>query len=318
MRRDIRVSKGMSHKPVLRHIGNVLVSGGHLLILDPKSEDWELGVASPTAEGHGVYPVFQVYEGGHFEGLYVDFMSEPPDRDFWPGEVPAGNVVLINRTGLEGTEGTIDPVCTGCGKPFSGTMMIRDPAIGPPRCPNCVTESMANFAVRASKQYYDLQRHWTRRIVPHLKDEQLNAILIRDFNKFTMGRWKEPFLPDSLPEDFESCDWRWSHGRRGPCPRYWSYVKFSTSHWITNFALKLAQLAEPNQPWRIVGSELHSTVWDGQNTLFEFNLQALGVPAHMAWELAAEREHSEELPIGQEMELALAKHFSIPDGEEPC
>jgi hypothetical protein len=28
---------------------------------------------------------------------------------------------------------------------------------------------------------YDVKRHWTRRIQPHLADEKLNAILVRDF-----------------------------------------------------------------------------------------------------------------------------------------
>ena len=36
-------------------------------------------------------------------------------------------------------------------------------------------------------RYYDLRRHWTKRIVPHLNDEFLNAILVRNFNKFTWG-----------------------------------------------------------------------------------------------------------------------------------
>jgi len=176
---------------------------------------------------------------------------------------------------------------------------------------------MKYFAERASKRYFDLKRQWTRRIIPHLKDKTLNEILVRDFNKFTYGRWQKSFLPGDFPEDFESCDWRWSHGRRGPCPRYWSYVKYSACHWITNFALRLGQLAEPKQAWRIVTSHLHSTVWNGKNTLFEFNLQALGVPAHEAWELAAESEDSEVLPIGQEMELEFAKHYSVPDEDGP-
>jgi len=37
--------------------------------------------------------------------------------------------------------------------------------------------------------YYDLKRHWTRRIEPHLADARLNAILVRDFNLFTQGMW---------------------------------------------------------------------------------------------------------------------------------
>ena len=44
-------------------------------------------------------------------------------------------------------------------------------------------------------RYYDLQRHWTKRIEPHLGDKKLNAILVRDFNKFTFGRWEKRFTP---------------------------------------------------------------------------------------------------------------------------
>jgi hypothetical protein len=53
-------------------------------------------------------------------------------------------------------------------------------------------------------RYYDLKRHWTRRIMPHLQDEMLNRILVRDFNKFTYGRWGKRFLPGTYPEDHET------------------------------------------------------------------------------------------------------------------
>jgi hypothetical protein len=161
------------------------------------------------------------------------------------------------------------------------------------------------------KQYYDLQRNWTRKIAPHLKNETLNRILVRDFNKFTMGRWREPFLPGNFPEEFESCDWRDCHAHRGPRPRYWAYVKHSACHWITNFALRLAQLADPDRAWRIVTSQKHSTVWDGQKTLFDFNLLAMGVHVDEAWKLAAESKGSRVLPIGREMKVYFAQHFSV-------
>src|SRR4051794_24419880 len=53
--------------------------------------------------------------------------------------------------------------------------------------------------------YYDLQRNWRRKVKPHLGDRELNAILVRDFNKFTTGRWGKPFRPGQFPRDFESC-----------------------------------------------------------------------------------------------------------------
>ena len=133
-------------------------------------------------------------------------------------------------------------------------------------------------------RYYDLQRHWTKRIEPHLTDERLNAILVRDFNKFTFGNWKKKFQPGDLPRDFESCDWCWEH--RGRAPRYWRYVKHSACHWLVNFNLRLAQLVEPNRPWCIVTSEAHSTVWDGKETLFEFNFLAFGLSADECFSMA--------------------------------
>ena len=41
-------------------------------------------------------------------------------------------------------------------------------------------------------QYCDLKKKW-KKVKPHLQDEQLNNILIRDFNGYTYGRWRERF-----------------------------------------------------------------------------------------------------------------------------
>ena len=143
-------------------------------------------------------------------------------------------------------------------------------------------------------RYYDLQRQWTKRIEPRLGDRRLNAILVRDFNKFTSGNWNAPFTRGQFPRDFESCDW-WC-GHRGPEPRYWSYVKHSACHWLVNFNLRLAQLVEPGRPWRIVTSDAHSTVWDGKQTLFEFNFLALSIAADDCFALAC----VDHLPPGKE------------------
>lgn len=143
-------------------------------------------------------------------------------------------------------------------------------------------------------RYYDLKRHWTKRIEPHLGDKRLNAILVRDFNKYTTGNWGKPFTRGQYPRDFESCDWDWEH--RGPAPRYWRYVRHGACHWLVNFNLRLAQLVEPNRPWRIITSDAHSTVWDGKQTLFEFNFLALGISANDCFTLAC----VDHLPPGSE------------------
>jgi hypothetical protein len=55
-------------------------------------------------------------------------------------------------------------------------------------------------------RYYDVARHWTKRIEAHLQDDMLNKILVHDFNDYTQGRWSEVFYPGTYPENIESCD----------------------------------------------------------------------------------------------------------------
>ena len=101
-------------------------------------------------------------------------------------------------------------------------------------------------------------------------------------NRFTSGRWREPFLPGMKPADFESCDWRYDRGR-GRQPEFWDYVKHAGCHWLANFNRKIAEPAEPKRKWRIFSSQEHSTVWDGAETLFDMNFLALGVDPDEAW-----------------------------------
>src|SRR5690242_8047256 len=104
-------------------------------------------------------------------------------------------------------------------------------------------------------RYYDLARNWTGKVEPHLSDPEVSSALMRDFNKFTWGRWRKKFEPGMVPRDFESCDW-WV-GHRGPEPRYWRYVKHAACHWAVNFSLRLAERVLPRRPWRILTSDRH-------------------------------------------------------------
>ena len=118
--------------------------------------------------------------------------------------------------------------------------------------------------------FVDLKKNWTKKIIRHLGDEELNYILTRrDFNKYTWGRWEGTFGEHQFPYEWESCDWDAWH--RGPKPRFWMYVKHGACHWLVDFALRLAMLTLPSKEWRIITSDAHSTVWDGQTQLFEFN-----------------------------------------------
>jgi hypothetical protein len=162
---------------------------------------------------------------------------------------------------------------------------------------------METTYVNSAVCYYDLQRHWTKKVEPHLSDKELQKILVRDFNRYTSGRWCEPFLHGMVPFQFESCQWWCEH--RGPQPKYWRYTKHAACHWLVNFNLRLASLVDP-RPWRIITSPGHSTVWDGAETLFEFNLLAFGVPAPECFTLA----YRHELPPGRYIRTHWAEHYT--------
>lgn len=146
-------------------------------------------------------------------------------------------------------------------------------------------------------RYYPIQERW-QKIKRYLDDPVLKRVLRRDFNRYSLGYWDKPFTKDMLPEDIENFDWRLDYRR--PHPPFWRYVKYGACHWIVNFLLRLAKKVEPTTPWRIVTSDYHSTVWDGDETLFEFNLLALGVSAGEAW-AAAKSEGTKTFKLGKEL-----------------
>jgi hypothetical protein len=43
-------------------------------------------------------------------------------------------------------------------------------------------------------QYYDLQKNW-RKVKRYINEPEVQAVLVRDFNKFTFGRWGNEFKP---------------------------------------------------------------------------------------------------------------------------
>jgi hypothetical protein len=150
--------------------------------------------------------------------------------------------------------------------------------------------------------------HWTKRIEPVLKDKELTAVLERGLDDYRQqlaqecreqgifrSCWEDELRQGALPCEFDVCDWRWQH--RGPRPRFWRYVCSDLCHWLVDFNLRLASLIEPAAPWRILSSQRHSTVWDGDETLFDLNYLAFDVPPDECFEVANKRE----LPVRKYM-----------------
>jgi hypothetical protein len=75
---------------VLKHIGNVGVDSGKVMLIDPVHQNRGIGVTSLTAEGDGIFPTYQVYAGKTLVGLFVSFLTDPPSEA--DGKVTLGNV----------------------------------------------------------------------------------------------------------------------------------------------------------------------------------------------------------------------------------
>lgn len=153
--------------------------------------------------------------------------------------------------------------------------------------------------------YFPIVRNWYR-IKPHLENKDVQDVLVRDFNKYTFGRWKQEFKHGMVPAKFERCDW--ALDRKGRPPEYFNYVKHGACHWLVNFNLKLVMLVEPNRKWRILTSDNHSTVWDGKEMLFDFNFTALKIDPNEAFSLANKRQ----LKIGTEKKVYLLQEELNP------
>jgi hypothetical protein len=158
--------------------------------------------------------------------------------------------------------------------------------------------------IAAEMRYYDLKRHWTKRIEPHLDDEELKVLLWHDMNELTLGRWEKKFKVGMCPRDVETC----LDDLIARKPRFWKYVATGTSYWIVNFALRLASLVEPDRPWRIITSDKMSTVWDGKRTLFDFICYAWKTPPEKCFLRAIK---GEEIPPGKYIKVVRASHWSL-------
>lgn len=155
-------------------------------------------------------------------------------------------------------------------------------------------------------KYYPIQNRWQKLKHFYLSSEAAE-IWFPEMEAFQESKCEDnnfPFRPkeftnDLRPRDYDGCDWRLGH--RGRQPHYWDFVCHAACHWVVSLHLWVAEQAEPDRDWRIVSANTHSTVWDGEDTLFDGNFLALGVDADEAWELASKQKDSRILPVGELM-----------------
>jgi len=123
-------------------------------------------------------------------------------------------------------------------------------------------------------KYYNISRNW-KDLKPVYYSEPISKVCFREMNEYSKVRnWalntdKSRFLPI----EFDSCDWRCE--RKDRPPAFDDFICHAACHWIVNINLAVVKIAQPATPWRVVHSEGHSTLWDGNKTLFDTNFLGL-------------------------------------------
>ena len=115
-------------------------------------------------------------------------------------------------------------------------------------------------------KFYPVDDNWDL-IKTYAEDEDVRQVLYSDFNKYTMVRFERPFGPGQFPADFEDKERLSKYS--GNVPEWFRYVKLGASHWTANFSLKVAMRVAPEKRWHITRTLSHSSVWDGENTVFD-------------------------------------------------
>lgn len=149
-------------------------------------------------------------------------------------------------------------------------------------------------------QFVDIQKLW-KRLGPIYRSEAAREIWLPELNLMSVIKSQRNGFSARLnfeakaPSDFDFCDWR--YGKPGRKPAYWDFACHGACHWLAPLNIWVAMQTEPNTPWQIVRSEVHSTVWDGKDRLWDLNYLARDIPANEAWQLAAQQGSTEFLPV---------------------
>lgn len=144
--------------------------------------------------------------------------------------------------------------------------------------------------------YVDITAHW-RRLRPVFESDAARNIWEPCLQEFRISHSMEHGFdlsksqikfdgPNARPCWYDGSDWRLQRRAR----KWWDYACGYACHWIADLALFVARAKFPKENWRIVTSQKHSTVWNGNcenPLLFDINFSALGVEASEALALAA-------------------------------
>jgi hypothetical protein len=150
-------------------------------------------------------------------------------------------------------------------------------------------------------RFYDIQANWRRLRDLFYSKYNLYDLYIRmeSFEKLRKEEYGYEYKPreftlDLRPVFYDYYSWRSRRNKRGRMPAFWDFACQSACHWVNAWAMEcICSEMYTEFRWRLVTSDKHTTIWDGDKTLFDINFLALGISPEEAWELAACQPDSE-------------------------
>jgi hypothetical protein len=171
-------------------------------------------------------------------------------------------------------------------------------------------------------RYYDFNGNWLK-IEPFVNRPNVREAIETNYNMYCLSSLGVP-LGDMTLEQLYEFKLRTEYGdnwknedvdvRKGERQPWWVLSCPHSCHWLVNVALELAKLVEPDRPWRIISGKNHSTVWDGNETLFDLFYAINGVEPDECYISAT--TDGEEQPVGHRNDGHDTQPWWVPEDFE--
>lgn len=130
-------------------------------------------------------------------------------------------------------------------------------------------------------KYFDVSKHWNK-LNPIYESNEIKEFVLLQLNEYLEvkaeddGYTFKPLTEFEYPYLYNMDCWI-CNGRKRRL-KYFNWVLHRACHYMAPVNLEVIAEAFPNKEWRLVNSDFHSTVWDGERTVYDLNYKALGVP----------------------------------------
>ena len=92
-------------------------------------------------------------------------------------------------------------------------------------------------------------------------------------------------VDDLLPRHFDTTSWRYIQ-RGETCPKFWDFVCHGACHYMVELHLWVITQVKPEHDWRIIQSDLHATIWNGKDLIYDPRFEAMKISINECFNMA--------------------------------